>query len=96
MIYRDIKLENILLDEEGHIILTDFGLSRAFAADDTVQRAYSFCGTIEYMAPEIVKGGKNGHDLVRKTNFFSIPQDNSLVTFLHDGFNETIACRKMK
>ena len=58
MIYRDIKLENILLDEEGHIILTDFGLSRAFAADDAVQRAYSFCGTIE-------RGGKNGHDLVR-------------------------------
>ena len=59
MIYRDIKLENILLDEEGHIILTDFGLSRAFAADDAVQRAYSFCGTIEYMAPEILT--RSGH-----------------------------------
>jgi serine/threonine protein kinase len=72
VIYRDIKLENILLDEEGHIILTDFGLSRAFAADDVNPRAYSFCGTIEYMAPEIVRGGKNGHDLVSFASFKKI------------------------
>ena len=61
IIYRDIKLENILLDGEGHIVLTDFGLSREFHPDDTVRRATSFCGTIEYMAPEVVKGG--GHDI---------------------------------
>jgi len=61
IIYRDIKLENILLDGEGHIVLTDFGLSREFQPDDTVRRATSFCGTIEYMAPEVVKGG--GHDI---------------------------------
>jgi len=61
IIYRDIKLENILLDGEGHIVLTDFGLSREFQPDDSVRRATSFCGTIEYMAPEVVKGG--GHDI---------------------------------
>ena len=61
IIYRDIKLENILLDGEGHIVLTDFGLSREFHPEDTVRRATSFCGTIEYMAPEVVKGG--GHDI---------------------------------
>ncbi|XP_033329616.2 ribosomal protein S6 kinase alpha-5 isoform X2 [Megalopta genalis] len=64
IIYRDIKLENILLDGEGHIVLTDFGLSKEFLPHerDSNARAYSFCGTIEYMAPEVVRGGSAGHD----------------------------------
>ncbi|CAF1006749.1 unnamed protein product [Rotaria sordida] len=62
IIYRDIKLENILLDNEGHIVLADFGLSKEFRPDDADKRTYSFCGTIEYMAPEVVKGGDAGHD----------------------------------
>ncbi|XP_003214457.4 ribosomal protein S6 kinase alpha-5 [Anolis carolinensis] len=61
IIYRDIKLENILLDSDGHVVLTDFGLSKEFVGDEN-KRAYSFCGTIEYMAPDIVKGGETGHD----------------------------------
>ncbi|XP_049819509.1 ribosomal protein S6 kinase alpha-5 isoform X2 [Aethina tumida] len=63
IIYRDIKLENILVDESGHIVLTDFGLSKELPRADSEQRAYSFCGTIEYMAPEVVKGGTQGHDI---------------------------------
>ncbi|XP_004603531.1 ribosomal protein S6 kinase alpha-1 [Sorex araneus] len=57
IIYRDLKPENILLDEEGHIKLTDFGLSKE--AIDHEKKAYSFCGTVEYMAPEVVS--RQGH-----------------------------------
>jgi len=57
IIYRDLKPENILLDQTGHIKLTDFGLCKEsiYHADMT----HTFCGTIEYMAPEILT--RHGH-----------------------------------
>ncbi|XP_074179678.1 ribosomal protein S6 kinase alpha-6 isoform X1 [Rhinolophus sinicus] len=57
IVYRDLKPENILLDEIGHIKLTDFGLSKESV--DQEKKAYSFCGTVEYMAPEVVS--RRGH-----------------------------------
>jgi len=57
VIYRDLKPENILLDDNGHCCLTDFGLSKDVDPND---KAHTFCGTPEYLAPEIVTGA--GHD----------------------------------
>ncbi|CEF67848.1 Protein kinase domain and AGC-kinase, C-terminal domain and Serine/threonine-/dual specificity protein kinase, catalytic domain and Protein kinase-like domain and Ribosomal protein S6 kinase family and Protein kinase, C-terminal domain-containing protein [Strongyloides ratti] len=52
IIYRDLKPENILLDSKGHVKLTDFGLCKEAIEGDQV--THTFCGTIEYMAPEIL------------------------------------------
>ncbi|KAH0790494.1 AGC family protein kinase [Histomonas meleagridis] len=52
VIYRDLKTENILLGADGHIKLTDFGLSKDLSYLEVTS---SFCGTTEYIAPEIIK-----------------------------------------
>jgi len=52
MIYRDLKPENILLDSQGHVKLTDFGLSKIFENEN--DKAYTVCGTPQYLAPEIL------------------------------------------
>uniref|UniRef100_A0A453ANT6 non-specific serine/threonine protein kinase n=1 Tax=Aegilops tauschii subsp. strangulata TaxID=200361 RepID=A0A453ANT6_AEGTS len=57
IMHRDLKPENILLDAEGHAMLTDFGLAKEFRENT---RSNSMCGTLEYMAPEIIQG--QGHD----------------------------------
>ncbi|XP_012730014.2 ribosomal protein S6 kinase-related protein [Fundulus heteroclitus] len=58
IVHRDLKMENILLSDQGHLRLSDFGLSRHL---DRGGRAFTVCGTIQYMAPEVLSGGPYGH-----------------------------------
>ena len=58
IVHRDLKPENILIDVDGYIKLADFGVAKIM--QDFGEETNSFCGTPEYLAPEIIIG--SGHD----------------------------------
>ena len=58
IVYRDLKLENILMDSQGHIILTDFGLSKFFDEQSSLMKTP--CGTPGFVAPEVL--GHTGYN----------------------------------
>lgn len=62
-----MKPENILIDNKGYAILTDFGLSKDNLEGDNLTK--SFCGTTEYLAPEVIKSKHNAQVKSRRNTF---------------------------
>ncbi|TMW68666.1 hypothetical protein Poli38472_006134 [Pythium oligandrum] len=70
IVYRDLKPENILLDEQGHLRLTDFGLSKLNCSD--FNGAKTFCGTPEYLAPEMLISRKKKTEYGKAVDWWSL------------------------
>jgi len=95
ILYRDMKLENLLMDKDGHVHIADFGLSKEGVRDYT-GAATTFCGTPEYVAPEMLKRKAYGKAadwwsfgilvyemIVGRTPFLDVQRQNMFHGILH-------------
>lgn len=96
IIYRDLKPENILIDADGNCKIVDFGLSKRM---DSRTKTYSYCGSAEYMAPEMIL--RTGHSF--GVDYYSLGAFlYELVTGLppfytknHEQLQESIICQEL-
>jgi serine/threonine protein kinase len=89
VIFRDLKLENVLLTHEKRsVLLADFGLAKQFTAKQQARTTKTICGTIQYMAPEILKGEAYG----REVDWWSLGVLGYLMYVLFWGFFEVVLC----
>lgn len=56
VVYRDIKPENIMIDDKGYLKLIDMGTAKVLKLKNGINKTFTLLGTPHYMAPEIVKG----------------------------------------
>ncbi|CAG5121340.1 unnamed protein product, partial [Candidula unifasciata] len=95
IVYRDLKLDNIMLDKDGHIKIADFGMCKENIFGEN--RANTFCGTPDYIAPEILKGMKYNSSvdwwsfgvlvyemLIGQSPFHGDDEDDLFHSILHD------------
>ncbi|ESO95825.1 hypothetical protein LOTGIDRAFT_116541 [Lottia gigantea] len=95
VIYRDLKLDNVLLDKSGHIKIADFGMCKENIFED--KKASTFCGTPDYIAPEILSGHKYNASvdywsfgvllyemLIGQSPFHGDDEDDLFKSILHD------------